>query len=106
MTISEKQKNARKKIKYFFSDKESVFVANKITMPDKHVTFTLKNSDLTELHKGVATLNLPDIAVIGDGKSINLVPLIKKIRLQMKYLYQSQIQMLSLLLTLNQKTLK
>ena len=77
MTISE-AKNARKKIKYFFSDKESVFVANKITMPDKHVTFTLKNSDLVELHKGVATLNLPDIAVIGDGKSINLVATDKK----------------------------
>ena len=77
MTISE-AKNGRKSVKYFFSDKSTVFTPNKINMPDKHVTFTLKNDDLAELHKGVSTLNLPDVAVIGDGKEIKLVATDKK----------------------------
>tara|TARA_X000000368_G_scaffold409593_1_gene391758 strand:- start:11805 stop:12470 length:666 start_codon:yes stop_codon:yes gene_type:complete len=77
MTIVE-SKNARKQIKYYFSDKSTVFTPNKINMPDKHVTFTLKNDDLAELHKGVATLNLPDVSVIGNGKTINLVASDKK----------------------------
>ena len=77
MTISE-SKNSNKSVKYFFSDKSTVFTPNKINMPDKHVTFQLKNDDLTELHKGVTTLNLPDVAVIGDGTNIKLVATDKK----------------------------
>ena len=77
MTISE-AKNNRKSVKYFFSDKSTVFTPNKINMPDNHVTFTLKNDDLAELHKGVTTLNLPDVSVIGDGKNIKLVATDKK----------------------------
>ena len=61
MTISE-AKNGRKSVKYFFSDKSTVFTPNKINMPDKHVS----------------TLNLPDVAVIGDGKEIKLVATDKK----------------------------
>ena len=77
MTISE-AKEGRKSVKYFFSDKSTVFTPNKINMPDKHVSFQLKNDDLAELHKGVTTLNLPDVAVIGDGKNIKLVATDKK----------------------------
>tara|TARA_R110001592_G_scaffold61640_9_gene188086 strand:+ start:2512 stop:3171 length:660 start_codon:yes stop_codon:yes gene_type:complete len=66
-------------IKYFFADK-SVIVAPKksINMPDKHVTFTLKKDMFTQLMKGATTLNLPDIAVKGDGSKITLVATDKK----------------------------
>ena len=47
-------------------------------MPDKEVTFTLKKDDFARLQKGVMTLNLPDVAVKGDGKSITLVATDKK----------------------------
>ena len=40
-------------------------------MPDKAVTFTLKKDDFARLIKGATTLNLPDIAVIGDGQTQN-----------------------------------
>lgn len=76
MTISEAKSS--KSVKYFFSDKSTIFTPNKINMPDNHVTFTLKNDDLVELHKGVTTLNLPDVSVIGDGKNIKLVATDKK----------------------------
>ena len=66
-------------VKYFFADK-SVIVATKksINMPDKHVTFTLKKDVFTQLMKGATTLNLPDIAVKGDGSKITLVATDKK----------------------------
>jgi hypothetical protein len=77
MTISdEKSKQA---IKYFFADK-SVLVAptKSITMPDKTVAFNLKKDDFAKVQKAATTLNLPDIAVKGDGKNISLVALDKK----------------------------
>ena len=47
-------------------------------MPDKHVTFTLKKNDFARLMKGATTLNLPDIAVKGDGKKIKMIATDKK----------------------------
>jgi len=66
-------------VKYFFADK-SVIVAPKkqINMPDKHVTFTLKKDLFSKLMKGATTLNLPDIAVKGDGSKIKIVATDKK----------------------------
>jgi len=49
-----------------------------INMPDKYVTFSLKKDVFEKLMKGVTTLNLPDIAVKGDGKEISLVATDKK----------------------------
>ena len=49
-----------------------------INMPDKYVTFALKKDVFAKLMKGVTTLNLPDIAVTGDGKQIKLVATDKK----------------------------
>jgi|TARA_B110000444_G_scaffold25330_1_gene20979 hypothetical protein len=71
-------KKTQKEVKYYFSDPSTVFKPSKITMPDNHVTFTLKKDDFAELQKGVTTLNLPDVAVIGDGKNIKLVATDKK----------------------------
>lgn len=61
-------------IKYFFADKSVIVSPSKgINMPDKHVTFTLKKNDFTDLMKGATTLNLPDISVVGKGGSISMV---------------------------------
>jgi hypothetical protein len=74
-----KIESGNQSVKYFFADK-SVIVAPKksINMPDKHVTFTLKKDVFTQLMKGATTLNLPDIAVKGDGSKIILVATDKK----------------------------
>ena len=73
------ESNTNQSIKYFFADKSVIVVPSKsINMPDKYVTFTLKKDQFTKLMKGVTTLNLPDVAVKGDGKKIKLVGTDKK----------------------------
>ena len=71
--------NSRQKIKYFFADKSVITAPSKsITMPESFVSFTLKKEMFEKLMKGVTTLNLPDIAVKGDGKEISIVATDKK----------------------------
>ncbi len=67
-------KDGRSTSKYTFAD-ESVIVAptKTISMPDTEVAFTLKKADFARLQKGVVTLNLPDVGVIGDGKTMRLI---------------------------------
>jgi len=73
------ESNTNQSIKYFFADKSVIVAPNKsINMPDKFVTFTLKKDQFTKLLKGVTTLNLPDVAVKGDGKKIKLICTDKK----------------------------
>ena len=70
---------SKQSIKYFFADKSVIVAPTKnITMPDKEVTFTLKKDDFARLQKGVMTLNLPDVAVKGDGKTIKMIATDKK----------------------------
>ena len=77
--VSIAESNTNQSIKYFFADKSVIVAPNKsINMPDKFVTFTLKKDQFTKLLKGVTTLNLPDVAVKGDGKKIKLVGTDKK----------------------------
>jgi len=77
--VSIAESNTKQSIKYFFADKSVIVAPSKgISMPDKHVTFTLKKDQFTKLMKGVTTLNLPDVAVKGDGKNIKLVGTDKK----------------------------
>lgn len=65
--------NSRQKIKYFFADKSVITAPSKsITMPESFVSFTLKKEMFEKLMKGVTTLNLPDVSVVGDGKNITL----------------------------------
>ena len=74
-----KDANGRQSIKYYFADKSVVVSPTKtISMPDKYVTFTLKKENFNKLLRGVTTLNLPDIAVKGDGKEISIVAIDKK----------------------------
>ena len=75
-----KDSNSKQSIKYYFADKSVVVAPTKaITMPDKYVTFQLKREQFNKLMKGVTTLNLPDIAVKGDGKEISIVATDKKV---------------------------
>jgi len=72
----EKSKQA---IKYFFADKSVLVSPQKgINMPDKTVTFTLKKEDFAKIQKAATTLNLPDIAIKGNGKVISFVAIDKK----------------------------
>ena len=71
--------NSRQSVKYFFADKSVIVAPTKgISMPDKYVTFTLKRTSLADLNKGILTLNLPDIAIKGDGNNITILATDKK----------------------------
>jgi len=72
--VSISDENSKQAIKYFFADKSVIVAPSKsINMPDKTVSFTLKKEDFNKLMKAVVVLNLPDIAVKGNGKTISLV---------------------------------
>ena len=74
-----KDANGKQSIKYYFADKSVVVAPTKdINMPDKFVTFQLTKENLGRLMKGVNTLGLPDVGVIGDGTTIKLVAHDKK----------------------------
>jgi len=74
-----KDANGKQSIKYFFADKSVVVAPTKpITMPDKYVTFSLTKDNFTKLMKGVNTLGLPDVAVVGNGSTISLIATDKK----------------------------
>jgi len=65
--------------RYAFADKSTLVVPSKeIQMPDKTVTFTLKNSDYDSVKKLYTNLSLPDIAFKGENGKIKLVALDKK----------------------------
>jgi len=65
--------NSKQKIKYFFADKSVITAPSKsITMPESFFSFTLKKEMFEKPMKGVTTLNLPDVSVVGDGKNITL----------------------------------
>jgi len=67
-------KDGRSSSKYTFADKSVIVSPTKaISMPDTDITFKFSKENLNRLMKGVVTLNLPDIEVIGDGSKIKLV---------------------------------
>ena len=70
---------SKQSIKYFFADKSVLVSPTKgINMPDKFVTFTITKDNFARLMKGATTLNLPDIAVKGNGKVIKMIATDKK----------------------------
>jgi hypothetical protein len=67
-------KDGKSSSKYTFADKSVIVAPTKaISMPDSDITFKFSKENLNRLMKGVVTLNLPDIEVIGDGSKIKLV---------------------------------
>jgi len=67
------------KARYAFADKTTLVTPQKeITMPDKTVTFTLKQTDYDSFKKSYTNLSLPDIAIQGEKGKIKIVALDKK----------------------------
>ena len=65
--------------RYAFADKSTLRYPTKvISMPDKTVPFTLKDSDYESVKKLYTNLSLPDIAIKGEKGKIKLVALDKK----------------------------
>ena len=65
--------------RYAFADKSTLrYPSKQISMPDKTVTFSLKNSDDESVKKLYTNLSLPDIAFKGENGKIKLVALDKK----------------------------
>ena len=65
--------------RYAFADKSTLrYPSKQISMPDKTVTFSLKNSDYESVKKLYTNLSLPDIAFKGKKGKIKLVALDKK----------------------------
>ena len=71
MTIS--AEGSKSKVKYFYSD-PSVLVSptKEVNMPEADVTFSLSESNLTQLQKMAAILKTPDLALVGE-KGGNIV---------------------------------
>ena len=64
MTIS--TEGSKSKAKYFYSDPSVIVSPTKdVNMPESDVTFTLTESNLTQLQKMAAILKAPDLALIG-----------------------------------------
>lgn len=71
--------NKSQNLKYFFSDKSVIVSPTKsIKLPDEYVSFVLTKDNFSKFMKGVTALNLPDIAVKGDGKKIKIIANDKK----------------------------
>jgi len=67
------------KTRYPFAEKSTLVSPSKdINMPDKTVTFTLKQSDFDMIKGQYATLSLPDIAIRGKKGKVEIVALDKK----------------------------
>ena len=64
MTIS--TEGSRSKVKYFYSDPSVIVSPTKdVNMPESDVTFSLSESNLTQLQKMAAILKAPDLALVG-----------------------------------------
>jgi len=77
--VTIKDEKSAQSIKYFFADKSVIVAPTKtITMPDVFVSFTIKKDDFEKLRKGITNLNLPDVVVKGNGKTVTLIATDKK----------------------------
>jgi len=71
---------------YNFADKSVIVSPTKnITMPDTLVDFTLKKEQFAKFLRAVGTINVPDVSVKGDGKTIKLIAHDKKNKSSNKY---------------------
>lgn len=66
--------DSNKKTHYVYADETTVTKApdKEINLPSVDVTFKLTNNDLKDVEKAAGILALPEIAVVGDGKTISL----------------------------------
>ena len=68
-------KDDRRKGHFFYSDENTITKAPEkdIALPSADVSFTLTNADLSEVEKAAGVLQVPEVAVVGDGKTISLI---------------------------------
>jgi len=63
-----------KKSQYTYADESTVTKApdKEISLPTVDVTFTITNDNLKDVEKAAGVLALPEIVVVGDGKTVSL----------------------------------
>lgn len=84
MTILDEK--TKQTINYTFADKSIITTPSKtVALPDKYVAFTIKRDDFAKIQKAALTIDLPDVAVIGDGKTITFTAKDKKNKSSNKY---------------------
>ena len=65
--------DGKSQVKYFFADKSVILSPTKtIPIDDVKCSFNISSSELDQLKKASAVLNLPDLSATGDGKNIHL----------------------------------
>ena len=78
-SLTIKDSAGKAKLKYMFADKSVLTSPTKtIELPDKEVTLSLKKDVFDKLMRVAVTLNLPDISIEGNGKTIEFICLDKK----------------------------
>lgn len=61
------------KVRYTFASKEAIaYPKNNITMPDSEIQFKLTADDLNKIQKALGVMQLPEIAVVGEGGEMSI----------------------------------
>ncbi len=73
-------KDRRNSSRYFFADPSTIVTPpeNRVEIPSREVSFTVAWSDISNVIKAAAIYQIEDLAVVGDGETINLVVRDKK----------------------------
>jgi hypothetical protein len=66
--------NDSRGINYYFADPRTIITPPEgdIKLNDYEVKFSLKNKSITDVVKAIGILNLPEIAIVGDGSNITI----------------------------------
>ena len=77
LTIDDKSMiiaGGQQKVSYTFADPKLIVTPNdkEVKMPDCEINFKLTADDLNKVLKAMGVLQLPEIAVTGDGESMNI----------------------------------
>lgn len=67
-------KNDNRGIRYLFADPRTIVAApdKELTVNNPSVTFKLTNKSITNVVKALGILNLPEIAIVGDGNKLTI----------------------------------
>lgn len=67
-------KSANSTTKYFYCSPDIVVTNDKnINLPSSEVQFTVSAAQLSQLNKAMSTLSVTEMAIVGDGKTIQLI---------------------------------
>jgi hypothetical protein len=67
-------KNDTRGIKYMFANPQTIVTPpdSDIKLDEPYITFKLKNKSISDAIKALGILNLPDIAIVGDGNELTI----------------------------------